>query len=342
MWIWYVSASGGSADAIADKARGNGVRLVLIKSSDGPNPWSQFSSTLVRDLQRRGMTVCAWQFVYGARPRDEARRGAEAVDKGADCLVIDAESHYEGRYAAADRYIRALRKRIGGDYPLALTSFPWVDYHPALPYSVFLGRGGARLNVPQVYWRAIGSSVDSTMSHTYRWNRPYDRDLYPLGQTWQDPPAGEIRRFRRLAAGYGSQGVSWWSWQETGGREWNRIGGAISGPYPQKPRGYPRLGSGARGDVVVALQELLRAAGEQVRVDGSFGSGTARAVSRFDADHGLDHDGVADTPTWRALRPYRPVRVRWSKRGRPGFLKAPTLRPELARSLDVASTPGRP
>ena len=45
--------------------------------------------------------------------RAEAKRGAQAVRKGADCLVIDAESPYEGRYAAADKYINKLRSRIG-------------------------------------------------------------------------------------------------------------------------------------------------------------------------------------------------------------------------------------
>ena len=44
--------------------------------------------------------------------------------------------------AAADLYVDKLRRRIGSRFPTALTSFPYVDYHPALPYSVFLGPGG--------------------------------------------------------------------------------------------------------------------------------------------------------------------------------------------------------
>ena len=79
---------------------------------------------------------------------------------GADCVVIDAESELKGRYAQAQAYMRRLRARVGPDYPLGLTSFPYVHYHPTFPYSVFLGPGGAQFNVPQMYWKTIGVSVD--------------------------------------------------------------------------------------------------------------------------------------------------------------------------------------
>jgi hypothetical protein len=337
MWIWYVSASGGSAKAIATKARANNVRTVLIKSSDGTRAWSQFTPKLVSNLHQRGMQVCAWQFVYGTSPVSEAARGAEAVRKGADCLVIDAESSYEGRYPAADRYISEVRDRIGHRYPLALTTFPYVDYHPSLPYSVFLGRGGATANVPQVYWKTIGDSVDGSLAHTYRWNRPYRRPIYPLGQTYENPPADQLRRFRRMSAGHGADGVSWWSWQETGGREWNAIGSAIDPPFPDPASVFPRLVHGSRGDTVVQLQALLRAAGQRVGVSGVFGDGTTRALRRFQRGSGLTDSGAADGPTWRALRDYRPVRVDWSDRGNPAHVRAlPSRRAELP------STAGRP
>ena len=45
--------------------------------------------------------MCAWQYVYGNHPIAEAEVGAEAVHDGADCLVIDAEGEYEGKYVQA-------------------------------------------------------------------------------------------------------------------------------------------------------------------------------------------------------------------------------------------------
>ena len=62
---------------------------------------------------------------------------------------------------------------MGPDYEVALTSFPYVHYHSTLPYSVFLGPGNADFNVPQMYWRAIGTSVDSIFQITYMHNRIY-------------------------------------------------------------------------------------------------------------------------------------------------------------------------
>ena len=158
-WIWYVSDSGGSGAAIGRAARRHGLDAVYVKSGDGSSYWSQFDHGLVRAIHDRGIDVCAWQFVYGNSPKKEARIGARAVEEGADCLIIDAEGDYEGRYAAADTYLSKLRRAIGDDYPLALSSFPYVDYHPAFPYSVFLGPGGAQYNLPQLYWYAIGDPL---------------------------------------------------------------------------------------------------------------------------------------------------------------------------------------
>ena len=340
MWIWYVSQSGGSASAIADQAQSHNFRTVLIKSSDGGSAWSQFTPQLVDRLHDRGLRVCAWQFVYGARPRAEAQRGAEAVAKGADCLVIDAESAYEGRYRAADRYLRGLRARIGHSYPLALAGFPYVDFHLTFPYSVLLGRGGATMNAPQAYWRTIGTTVPTALAHTYTWNRPYDRRIFPLGQTYQDPPDDELRAFRRRSAGYNARGVSWWSWQETGGHEWDVIGHRIHGPYPDPPNDFPTLSEGARGDLVLWIQQLLRAAGERVGVDGTFGSGTIQAVRRFQGDHGLAQSGIVGDATWRKLDDFRAARINWSQRGNPGFTKA--MQARIAPPFEVPSTPGRP
>ena len=105
MWIWYVSRAGGSTGAIASKATARDIGTVFVKSGDAGDYWEQFSPGLVSGLHAAGLRVCAWQFVYGGSPAIEAQVGAKAVQQGADCLVIDAESHYEGRYASADRYI---------------------------------------------------------------------------------------------------------------------------------------------------------------------------------------------------------------------------------------------
>ncbi|MEA2437776.1 MAG: hypothetical protein QOF65_2332, partial [Thermoleophilaceae bacterium] len=201
MWIWYVSkANGGDLDAIAKQAKAHAITTVFVKSGDGGSYWSQFNPALVSALHGAGLRVCAWQYVYGKSPSAEAAVAARGVkDAGADCFVIDAEAEYEGRYAAAQTYVHDLRAAVGATFPIGLAGFPYVDYHPSFPYSVFLGPEGAQFNVPQAYWKTIGGGVDAVVNHTYRFNRPYGRTIAPLGQTYDSPPSGEIVRFRQLA-----------------------------------------------------------------------------------------------------------------------------------------------
>lgn len=335
MWIWYVSHSeGGSVRAIVARAKANDIGTVYVKAGDGGGRWRQFSRGLVRALHRGGLDVCAWQFVYGDHPVAEAKVAAAAVARGADCFVIDAEGDYEGKYAAADRYIRALRARIGAGFPVSLAGFPYVDYHPSFPYSVFLGPGGAQYNQPQMYWKAIGTSVRTVYEHTYLYNRIWGHPIYPIGQTYEGPGAASIRLFRRFAQSFGGLPPSWWDWQETSGREWRALGVASAlRPLP----GYrlevvhPLLKRGSKGDLVVWAQEHLIAAGAELPVTGVFGRRTARATREFKEARGLPANGVIDTETWNALLSYAPYRMRWSAgRARPSARARAATRPHSA------------
>ena len=313
MWIWITGrSSGGSSSAIGAMARRYGVRAVYVKSSDGQNMWSQFTSSYVGALKSQGLKVCAWQYVYGKKPEVEARLGATAVQRGADCLIIDAESEYEGRYAQAARYIRTLRARIGPSYPLAVAPFPYVDYHPSFPYSVFLGPGAAQYDVPQMYWKAIGTSVDRVFAHTYLYNRLYGRRIYPLGQLYENPTPSSILRFRTLATAYGATGVNWWDWQETALRGWRALVAPLTTGASAPRVTYPTLRRGARGDLVVWAQQHLRSAGFPVKVDGGFGAKTRTALLGFQAARALPQTGALDAATWPALLRFAATSVNWA------------------------------
>jgi hypothetical protein len=313
MWIWYVSrSSGGTTAGIAAQAQQHGVSTVFVKSSDGTSWWNQFSPTLVSALKAAGLHVCAWQFVYGRSPDVEASLGARAAQTGADCLVIDAEGQYEGLYAQAQTYIQDLRSLIGPDYPVGLASFPYVDYHPSLPYSVFLGPGGAQYNAPQVYWKAIGTSVDTALAHTYTWNSVYGRQIFPLGQLYDNPSTSDVQRFRALSAGYGAPGVSWWSWQSASDAGWSAIGPPTPAPVTPPPVSYPLLKSGSKGDVVLWAQEHLVSAGQAVTPNGTYDTATVNGVSSFQAANGLPVTGQVDAATWPALLRLAPAPVSWT------------------------------
>jgi peptidoglycan hydrolase-like protein with peptidoglycan-binding domain len=326
MWIWYLDKSdGGNLDSIAARAHALGISTVFIKSGDGSTYWSQFSPLMVAGLRERGLNVCAWQFVYGKVPEEEAAVGVKAVQTGAQCLVIDAETQYEGQYASAQTYMQRLRAAIPPGYPVALTSFPYVDYHPALPYSVFLGPGGADFNLPQVYWKDIGDSVDVAMQHTYVHNRVYGRPIFPLGQSYSDPPPEEIVRFRQLAPVYGSSGLSFWSWQASTDRGWQAIGAPIQPLTGYTPsQDLPLLSKGKKGDETLWMQEHLAAADPTTPMNGIFDAATDTALRNFQAQRSLTVNGQTDGPTWQALLALTPVQPAWAPGSQPAFRSART------------------
>ena len=339
MWIWYVDRSnGGSIAAIVAQAKRAGIGTVYVKAGDGGGVWSQFSAALVQALHRGGLNACAWQFVYGDHPMAEARAAAAAIAKGADCFAIDAEGDYEGKYAAADLYVRVLRDAVGDNFPISLAAFPYVDYHPSFPYSVFLGPGGATFNQPQMYWKTIGTSVRAVYEHTYLYNRIWGRPIYPVGQTYEAPSKGALKLFRRFAASFGGSSPSWWSWQETSGPEWGALGARSAARpltgYRQEVE-HPLLKRGSKGDMVVWAQERLVGAGQEVPITGVFGKLTAAAVRDFQAAKGLPVDGQIGTGTWESLLNFTPYRMRWSGSPRAGTSSSrmrPASRP-LSASL---------
>ena len=217
--------------------------------------------------------------------------------------------------------MRRLRSLVGSRYPLALAGFPYIDYHPAFPYSVFLGPGGAQYNAPQMYWRDIGTSVDGVYAHTFAFNLIYHRTIVPLGEAVADapatpPPPRQIRRFRQISRAYGSPGLSWWLWQGLGGSAWHALSQQVPRLTGFTPYTTPAtVGRGAQGDLVVWAQEHLVSAGQRVSIDGAFGPKTAAAVRRFQAADGLQQTGAVGPLTWHALLHYAAVHVTWTRRG---------------------------
>jgi Putative peptidoglycan binding domain len=302
MWIWELPKSErGDVLAIAAKAKAKGIGTVFIKSADGVRVWSQFTPELVAGLRAQGLRVCAWQYVYGSNPAGEAAAAAKAVTNGADCFVIDAESEYQGRYGAAQTYINSLRAAVGEDYPLGLSSFPYVQYHPRLPYSVFLGPGGAQANVPQIYWKTIGTTVAIASARTMMYNRIYGAALAPLGQAYNAPAPTDIEAFRRIWLGYGARGMSWWSWQASSAATWT----TLAEPDPVSSLiadpGWPQLALKAKGDQVIWLQQHLASFDPSVPIDGTLGVSTQAAIRALQASRGLPATGATDASTWNAL-----------------------------------------
>lgn len=137
MWLWYVDRSeGGDVGRIVVRAQRAGIGTLYIRAGDGGDiragdggdVWPQFNKPLLRALHQGGLTVCAWRFVYGDSPVDEAKVGAAAARRGADCLVIDAE----GQYAA----VRSFQASVGLIVDGAIGTMIWrslLNFDPVRP-----------------------------------------------------------------------------------------------------------------------------------------------------------------------------------------------------------------
>jgi hypothetical protein len=327
MWIWQLPKAGTWAQ-VARKAKANNVSALYIKSANGSFEWSQFTPAMVDYFQAQGLKVCGWAYLYGGSPKwgtpaQEAVASANAYLKdGADCFIMDPESEYEGRdrYVAADTYMTKLRQLVGPEFPVALATFPYVDFHPSMPYSVFMRPdGGAQANTPQMYWDTIRVTPDRIFSRTYGWNALYRRPIYPIGQTYMGegrstfPKTNDIKRFRVLSAAYGSPGVSWWEWSEGSAAGFRAATKPLTSTAAPKQAVLPTIARGSKGDWVVWAQEHLNGAGRLVAVTGSFGAQTQKAVKSFQAASALPVTGKLDPVTWAALLQQTPVPTHWAK-----------------------------
>lgn len=71
---------------------------------------------------------------------------------------------------------------------------------------------------------------------------------------------------------------------------------------------YPVLHLGAKGDLVAQMQLLLQKWGSSVKPSGTFTIGTRTALLKFQAEKGLEIDGVCTQETWAELLKYANIK----------------------------------
>ncbi len=302
LWIAQVAQVPGqvSPQQLAEQSRTAGIHTLYVKGADGSTPDPQLTPALLGALRMGGVSVCAWTFAYGLNPVGEAAAAVAAVRSGAQCLVVDAEGQYDGRYGAAQTFVRSLRSQLGSKFPIGLAGQAEVLQHPTFPYSVFLGPGGFNFDLPQIYWLDLHLSVPAAYAATIGSNSIYGRQVLPVGQLYGAPTSAEVARFRSLAGAYGLPGTSFFDLESA-------QPGQIASFAPAPPRSArhsgnpPVLRAGADGDEIVWAQELLNGANARLPVGGFFGAQTSRALAHFQARHHLHADGVLGPATWKAL-----------------------------------------
>ena len=298
MWMWELpTVEGGDPSAIAQRALGNNVSTVFIKSGDGTNYWDQFSPQLVAAAE--GARAARVRVAVRLRQDPRARPTSPARGQGSRRRVLRDRRRDRSTRASTTRRAStptSCARPSGADYPIGLAGFPYVDYHPSYPFSAFLGGRRAVQPAAGLLEGDRRQRRQGRRAHLHV-NRPYGRPIVPIGQTYNPPPVEEIQRFRQLVAANGSTGHSWWSWQETQDARVDRDRPAARAARAARRRrgAFVTVKRGNSGDLVLWAQGHLSAAGFATRSTATSARRPQEAVTRSRAR-------AACRPTARSTR----------------------------------------
>lgn len=220
-YIWKIhNCEGGDINAITRRAIDAGLSHVLIKIADGPRAYNvDLAAPLVDALKGAGIAVWGWQFVYGDEPFGEADIAYHRIQTlQLDGFVVDGEDAYKGKHQAANAYMDSLRTRLG-NYPIALSSYRYPNYHTTFPWVEFLSR--ATYNMPQVYWVQAHNPVEQLERSIAQFQNIYPVvPIIPTGSAYGEygwkPDPREILDFLARAREIGLPAANFWSWDYSG------------------------------------------------------------------------------------------------------------------------------
>ena len=228
-FIWKIlKCENGDVKKIAKLARKAGFSHILIKVANGiwkyNYDWENhvdLCPDLVEALRDNGIEPWGWHYVFGEDPVREARVAVERV-KGLDLkgYVIDAEAHYKrekNRYEAAKRFMSDLRKGVGKNVALALSSYRFPSLHPEIPWNQFLME--CDINMPQVYWIhshnpevQLEQTINEYSSPKFKAHPP----IIPTGAAFTEHgwtvTASEVEEFLKAAQSFNLEAANFWEW----------------------------------------------------------------------------------------------------------------------------------
>lgn len=222
-YIWKIpNCEGGDIEKIAYTAYRAGLKFVLVKIANGIYDYNYDTSTgedlvepLADELAKYDIKVWGWHYVFGDLPKDEAKAAIRQINKlPLEGYVIDAEGEYKGKYTPCRIFMNELRDSLP-DFPIALSSYRYPNYHNDLPWSDFLSK--CDYNMPQVYWQEShnpGEQLEKCLSQ-FQAISPF-RSIIPTGAAYGGsgwyPTSADVIEFMNKAVELNMSGVSFWSW----------------------------------------------------------------------------------------------------------------------------------
>lgn len=252
MWLHeWDKTEGGSAQAVVDRARAAGLSHLYVQTGSTKKGWigDEVLSELLPATEGTGLSVIAWDFPKLIDPEDDARRLARAIaatPEGAPrvaAVAPDVETRAEGTRItphAVLGYYRELRRQLPPEIAV-LATVPWPSEKRTNSYPYAETAAHSDAFVPMAYWYNRSPYVVTETS--MQWLAQFGLPVMPVGQGYdgrldapylpEDPdPAASVQQFVDAARAGGAASISLWSWQTTGGPQWDVLSRAGAGPWP--------------------------------------------------------------------------------------------------------------
>jgi hypothetical protein len=252
MWLhdWALT-EGGNAGAVVARATAGGLSHLYVQTGSTKKGW--IGDEVLRELlpatKGVGLDVIAWDFPKLVDPEADAQRMADAATwrrpgvPRVAAVAPDVETAAEGTHLSPDavaRYYTTLRRLLPEDVAV-LATVPWPSEKRIGSYPYAETAPHVDAFVPMAYWynRAPGLVTATSM----QWLAGFGKPVMPVGQGYDsrldapylpaDPdPSGSVQAFVDAARAGGARSVSLWSWQTTGGPQWDVLVRAGTGQWP--------------------------------------------------------------------------------------------------------------
>jgi murein DD-endopeptidase MepM/ murein hydrolase activator NlpD len=226
LWHWKGSAvSETTIEELASNIRRNtpNVRMVFVKTSDGPNWQGKFdggpmainSANDVRrwvdTLKRYNLEFHAWCVPTGKDPASEsAIINAVCQVPGVQSMILDVEPYQEywrGGAAGVRPYMLKIRQTIGMKFHVGMSVDPRPWHYDAIhPREWYPFINSIH---PQVYWATFRTSPEDALMQMLNTWGTYGRTIIPILQG--DAALQDQRVAHQLATQrFGMRAVSWW------------------------------------------------------------------------------------------------------------------------------------
>lgn len=212
---------GGNVDQMIQEAKKLGFTGVMLKFANGSlagDPVSQrFMDTFKQyapAFKAAGLVVGGWIYQYLTDVQGEFDACVQAVQAGAEWLILDGEVEIENKAAEVKQFGKLLRAQLP-DISIGYSTFGVSQYHPE-PYKEYAKF--CNVMMPQIYWGDFAQSDPSwTVTKSFQYSiegfQRYRLPIAPTGQSYSSATTEDMQTFSQLAHKAGITGISWWDWQ---------------------------------------------------------------------------------------------------------------------------------